>query len=114
MIGLMRQSRLVLNTNGNFGAGSHERPFSAALAGAATVSDHSLYYAAEFQPGANIELFSWLDLPGAMDRLKALSADPGRCWRMARSAKALTLARHTWDRQIPDLLQAAGLTAQPG
>ena len=111
MIGLMRQSRLVLNTNGIFGAGSHERPVPAALAGAASFSDFSLYYAAEFHPGEDIELFSWLDLPGAMDRLKALSADPERCWRMARAAKALTLARHTWDRRIPDILDAAGARA---
>jgi hypothetical protein len=113
MVELMRQSRVVLNTNGNFGAGSHERPFSAALAGAATFSDHSLYYAAEFQPGVDIELFSWLDLAGAMDRLSALSTDPERCWTMARSAKALTLARHTWDRQVPDILAAAGLPTEP-
>lgn len=109
MVELMRQSRVVLNTNGNFGAGSHERPFSAALAGAASFSDYSLYYAAEFQPGENIELFSWMDLPGAMDRLRALSADPERCWRLGRSAKQLTLARHTWDRRVPDILAAAGL-----
>jgi hypothetical protein len=109
MVELMRQSRLVLNTNGNFGAGTHERPFSAALAGAAVFSDFSRYYAAEFQPGEAIELFSWLDLPGAMGRLEALSADPERCWRMARAAKRLTLAGHTWDRQIADILAAAGL-----
>jgi spore maturation protein CgeB len=111
MVELMRQSRVVLNTNGNFGAGSHERPFSAALAGATTFSDYSRYYAAEFEPGENIELFSWMDLPGAMDRLRALSADPERCWRLGRSAKQLTLARHTWDRRVPDILAAAGLTA---
>ncbi len=62
----MRQSRLVLNTNGNFGAGSHERPFSASLAGAATFSDLSRYYAQVFAPGANIELFRWKDLAGGM------------------------------------------------
>jgi hypothetical protein len=111
MVELMRQSRLVLNTNGNFGAGSHERPFTASLAGAATFSDYSRYYAAEFKPGVDIELFSWLDLPGAMDRLRALSADPERCWRMARAAKQLSLAGHTWERRIPDILEAAGLSA---
>ncbi len=109
MVELMRQTRLVLNTNGNFGAGSHERPFSASLAGAATFSDFSRYYADEFAPGENIALFSWLDLPGAMDSLRALAADPERCWRFARFAKQVTLARHTWDRQVADILDAAGL-----
>jgi hypothetical protein len=106
MVDLMRQTRVVLNTNGNFGAGSHERPFSASLAGAATFSDISRYYLEEFTPGENIELFSWLDLPGAMAQLQALISDPERCRRYARSAKALTLARHTWDAQIPALLDA--------
>ena len=106
MAELMRQSRLVLNTNGNFGAGSHERPFSASLAGAATFSDFSRYYGQVFEPGANIELFSWKDLGGGMEQLKSLAADPQRCFDYARSAKAVTLAGHTWDRQIDQILQA--------
>jgi len=109
MTALMRQTRVVLNTNGNFGAGSHERPFSASLAGAAVFSDLSQYYAAEFRIGENIDLFSWLDLAGAMDQLRELSRDTERCWRYACSAKQQTLAKHTWDRQIDDLLEVAGL-----
>jgi hypothetical protein len=106
MAELMRQSRLVLNTNGNFGAGSHERPFSASLAGAATFSDLSRYYAQVFEPGANIELFHWKNLASGMERLQALAADPRRCFEYARSAKAVTLAGHTWDRQIDRILAA--------
>jgi len=106
MAELMARSRLVLNTNGNFGAGSHERPFSAALAGAATFSDFSRYYAQVFEPGANIELFRWQDLAGGMAQLEALVADPQRCWDYARSAKTLTLANHTWDAQIGQVLAA--------
>jgi hypothetical protein len=107
MTELMRRSRLVLNTNGNFGAGSHERPFSASLAGAATFSDLSRYYAQVFEPGANIELFRWKDLAGGMQQLKNLAADPQRCFDYARSAKAVTLGGHTWDRRI-DQIVAAG------
>lgn len=107
MTELMRRSRLVLNTNGNFGAGSHERPFSASLAGAATFSDLSRYYAQVFEPGANIELFHWKDLAGGIEKLTNLAADPQRCFDYARSAKAVTLAGHTWDRQI-DQIVAAG------
>jgi hypothetical protein len=111
-LALMRQARIVLNTNGNFGAGSHERPFSASLAGAAVMSDTSRYYEREFHPGENIELFSWRDLPAAMDMLRSLEADPDRCWRYACSAKALTLARHTWDRQVEGILSAAGYDSE--
>jgi hypothetical protein len=106
MAELMARSRLVLNTNGNFGAGSHERPFSASLAGAATFSDLSRYYAQVFEPGANIELFHWKDLAGGMAKLQALAADPERCFEYARSAKALTLAGHTWDAQVDQILAA--------
>jgi hypothetical protein len=113
MAELMQQSRLVLNTNGNFGAGSHERPFSASLAGAATFSDFSRYYAEVFEPGANIELFRWKDLAGGMEQLKSLAADPQRCFDYARSAKAVTLAGHTWDRQIEQILQAGEAVRTP-
>src|SRR6201999_2531804 len=106
MAELMAQSRVVLNTNGNFGAGSHERPFSASLAGAATFSDLSRYYAEVFRPGENIELFQWRDLDVGMAALAALAADPERCFAYGRSAKAETLAHHTWDRRI-DLIFAA-------
>jgi hypothetical protein len=107
MAELMAQSRVVLNTNGNFGAGSHERPFSASLAGAATFSDFSRYYAEVFQPGETIELFNWRDLAGGMEKLAALANDQQRAFEQARGAKALTLAHHTWDQRI-DLILAAG------
>ena len=106
MAELMRRSRLVLNTNGNFGAGSHERPFSASLAGAATFSDHSRYYAQVFEPGRDIALFRWKALAAGMDLLKQLAGDPARTFEMARRAKALTLAEHSWDRRIGRIIAA--------
>jgi hypothetical protein len=113
MVELMRQSRVVLNTNANFGAGSHERPFSASLAGAACFSDFSRHYAQVFEPGKNIELFFWKDLVDGMERLGALAADPERCFGYARSAKALTLAGHTWDHRIDLILEAADAVKAP-
>jgi Glycosyl transferases group 1 len=109
MVELMRRSRLVLNTNGNFGAGSHERPFSASLAGAATFSDFSRYYDQVFEDGRSMAMFRWKDLDAGMGRLAALAADPAACFAMAREAKALTLRDHTWDRRIDPILEAAGI-----
>lgn len=109
---LMRQARIVLSTNVNFGAGSHERPFTASLAGAATFSDHSGYYDQAFGPG-EIELYRWNDLPAAMTTLKALAADPSRCFEMARAAKARTVAEHTWDRRVDRLLEFAAEATVP-
>ena len=106
MAELMAASRIVLNTNGNFGAGSHERPFSASLAGAATFSDHSRYFAEVFEPGRNIELFHWKQLEADMTALRALAGDPERNLAYARSAKAVTIAHHTWDAQIGQIVAA--------
>jgi hypothetical protein len=107
MVELMTQSRVVLNTNGNFGAGSHERPFSASLAGAATFSDFSRYYADVFCSGEDIELFYWQDLDAGIAALHALVADPERAFDQARRAKAKTLAHHTWDSGIDHIIAAA-------
>ena len=104
---LMRQSRLLLSTNGNFGGGSHERPFTGSLAGAAILSDYSRYYGQIFEPGRDIELFYWQDLAAGMETLQALVADPERSFEHARAAKAKTLAGHTWDRRIELILEAA-------
>lgn len=109
VVDLMAKSRLVLNTNGNFGAGSHERPFSASLAGAATFSDFSRYYAQVFQPGINIELFSWKNLDAGMTALTALASDPERCFEYARSAKIETMNNHTWDHRVDLILGAASV-----
>lgn len=106
MVELMRQSRIVLNTNINFGAGSHERVFSAALAGAAAFSDSSLYYENAFSAGES-ELFRWTDLPGAMAALKALAKDPARCFEMGRAAKARAIAEHSWGQRIEQVLAFA-------
>lgn len=113
MAELMSRSRVVLNTNGNFGAGSHERPFSASLAGAAIFSDYSSYYAEVFEPGRSIELFRWKALDDGMAALAALAGDPGRCLDYARIAKRETLARHTWDHRIALIFAAAGLSGAP-
>ena len=104
---LMRQSRLLLSTNGNFGGGSHERPFTGSLAGAAILSDYSRYYGQIFEPGRDIELFYWKDLAAGMETLRALVGDPERCFEHARAAKAKTIAGHTWDRRIELILEAA-------
>jgi hypothetical protein len=106
---LMRQSRIVLNTNGNFGAGSHERPLSGLLAGAAVFSDYSRFYGQAFDEDREIALFRWMDVKGGLDRLAALAADPAAAHAIAVAGKAKVLAAHTWDSRIEVVLDAAGL-----
>jgi len=106
---MMRQARVVLNTNANFGGGSHERPFSALLAGAASFSDHSRYYGEVFEEGRDIALYRWRDLHAAMEQLHNLVARPETAWEIARNGRAKVLAGHTWDSRVDNILAAAGL-----
>jgi len=107
MAELMAQSQIVLNTNGNFGAGSHERPFSTMLAGAASVSDFSSFYGEVLEDGRDLMMFRWRDLAGGLAALAELSADAGRIFQIARAGKAKALAGHTWDSRIEVILAAA-------
>ncbi|HEX7760707.1 MAG TPA: glycosyltransferase [Caulobacteraceae bacterium] len=111
---LMRCSRVVLNTNGNFGGGSHERPLSALLAGAAVFSDYSRFYGAAFEEDREISLFRWQDLKSGMAKLIDLASDAGKARDIAAAGQRRVLAEHTWDQRIEVVLKAAGLPPTVG
>lgn len=104
---LMRHARVLLNVNANFGRGSHERPLTAMLAGAAVASDHSAWWAEQFVEGQDMLLYGWTDLDAGLSRLAALAEDPETAWRMARSAKAKALAGHRFDHRVAAIIAAA-------
>lgn len=111
VVELMRQSRIVLNTNGNFGGGSHERPFTALLSGALPFTDTSRYYEQIFEDGRDIAMFRWMDLPAGFARLRHLLDHPEEAFAMAQRGKAKAAADHTWDARLPLIFKAAGLQA---
>jgi hypothetical protein len=105
MTELMRQTRVVLNTNVNFGAGSHERPLSALLAGATPFTDESAFYASEFGKDA-MAFYHWRDLDGAMTKLQALLDMPAEAHAIAAKGHAKVLAAHTWPNRIAQIIAA--------
>lgn len=107
VVELMRQSRVVLNTNGNFGAGTHERPFTILLSGALPFTDVSRYYEQVFEDGRDIAMFRWMNLPAGFVRLRELIDNPDQAWPMIQRGKAVALADHTWDARLPLILSAA-------
>lgn len=111
VVELMRQSRVVLNTNGNFGAGSHERPFTILLSGALPFTDVSRYYEQIFEEGRDIAMFRWMDLPAGLARLRDLIDHPDLAFPMIQRGKAKAMTDHTWDARLPLIFAAAGLTA---
>lgn len=104
---LMRHSRVVLNVNANFGAGSHERVFTAMAAGAATASDHSRVYAERFEPGGEILLYRWTALEEGLEAVARLAADPEAAWAMAGAGRARAEAEHQWEHRVDLILAAA-------
>ena len=106
-LNLMAHSRVVLNVNANFGAGSHERPLSAMNAGAAAASDHSGFYAANFRAGEEIALYRWRDLEAGLAAIAALADDPDAAFVMAQAGQRRVLAEHRWTNRVATIIAAA-------
>jgi hypothetical protein len=104
---LMGGSRVVLNINANFGAGSHERPLTAMLAGAAVVSDHSAWWGENFVEDQEILFYRWRNLDAGLARLAALVDDPEAAWRMAVAGQRRVVAEHRFANRVDTVLAAA-------
>lgn len=106
MVALMGKSRMVLNANANFGMGSHERPLSAFLAGAAAATDESSFYVSQFQQG-EIALYRWQALDEDMAALGRLIGDPEALWRMGQAGQRRVQQGHGWGHRIDGIVAAA-------
>ena len=107
VVDLMRQSRVVLNINANFGQGSHERPLTALLAGAAVATDASTFYAENFDEGRDLLVYRWKALAEGMEALAELARDPARARDMAMSGQQKVVAGHRWDHRLATIIAAA-------
>lgn len=106
-IELMKQSRVVLNINANFGAGSHERPLTALMAGAAAATDYSRFYATHFEEGREIAFYRWKSLENDLASIGALSENPAAALDMVRAGQPRVVAEHRWWNRIDGILAAA-------
>jgi hypothetical protein len=109
---LMRQSRLCINVSVNFGEGSHERPLSAMLAGAAVASDTTSFYREAFVPGQEIALFRWMSLDEDLARLAEFARDPQALFAMAQAGQAAAVKSHRWDSRIDTYIEAGRAVAR--
>ncbi|WP_184722339.1 glycosyltransferase [Caulobacter sp.] len=103
---LMRRARVVLNVNANFGRGSHERPLTAMLAGAAVATDGA-WWTERFVDGREALLWRWTDLDAGLSRLAALANDPEAAWRMGAAGQAKAAASHRFDHRVDGVIAAA-------
>lgn len=110
---LMGASRLVLNVNANFGAGSHERPLLALAAGAAAATDVSSFYAERFDLGAELAVYRWMSLAEDLAAIGELAKDAEALHAMAGAGRRRVVAEHGWDARIDAIVSAAD-AARPG
>lgn len=99
VLGLIRQSRMVVNVNVNFGQGSHERPLCAMLGGAVAASEASTFYSQNFNVSdldGEMSTFRWSSLDYDLEGLIDLAESPERLLGMARAAQQTTLKTHMW------------------
>jgi hypothetical protein len=104
---LMGEARVVLNINANFGDGSHERPLTAMLAGAAVASDHSAWWDENFVEDREILFYRWRALDVGLARLAALVDDPDASWPMAVAGQRRVMAEHRFSNRVDTVLTAA-------
>jgi hypothetical protein len=103
---LMRRARVVLNANANLGQGSHERPLTAMLAGAAVATDGA-WWDETFADGRDLMLYRWTDLDAGLARLAALMDDPEATWRMGAFGQATAATAHRADHRVDAVIAAA-------
>ncbi len=106
-LAFMARSRVVLNVNANFGAGSHERPLCALNAGAAAATDYSSFYAAHFSDGEEIAMYRWCDLDAGLARIAQLAEDPAAAFAMAQAGQKKVAAAHRWRHRVDAIIAAA-------
>jgi Glycosyl transferases group 1 len=107
ILALMAASRVVLNANANFVAGSHERPLSALNAGAVPATDPSAFYAANFEAGAEMAVFRWSRLEQDLAAIGALAEDPEAAFAIASAGQRRVVKGHLWAHRIDGIIAAA-------
>jgi hypothetical protein len=110
----MREARIVINHNSNFGEAMHDRVPSGMLAGAAVATDYSKYYAAHYESGRDIVLFRWQHLEEDLAAVKALLGNGEALFAMAKAGQQKALRQDRWEHRIDTILKAAEAAAAAG
>lgn len=105
-VALMRRAQVVLNTNANLGLGSHERPLTAMLAGAAVVTDGA-WWTEQFEPGREVLSYRWTQLESDLASLAALVDNPEIARTVGLAGQARAAAAHRFEHRVDAIIAAA-------
>lgn len=93
-IGLMGQSKIVLNLMPNFAYALHERLLTAMAAGAVVATDGNELICSEFREGEELLLFE--DPDELVEKVAQVLRDEGSRQKMSHVGRQKVLERHTW------------------
>ncbi|MBO9547362.1 glycosyltransferase [Caulobacter sp.] len=105
-VALMARARVVLNANANFGRGSHERPLTAMLAGAAVVTDGA-WWTEQFEAGREVLSYKWTRLESDLADLAALVHKPEIAHAIGLAGQARAVAAHRFEHRVDAIIAAA-------
>lgn len=108
-LGLLRKSRICLNTNNNFVDGGHERVFNAMINGTVVITDSSLYYNEEFTDEENILMYSWSNLEELPEKILRINRQPEKLWQIAKAGKNKADKKHTWINRAKEIIKLVEL-----
>lgn len=102
-IEILKQSKICLNSVPTLRNGTHERVFTAYACGALPISSDNLYWREQF--GDSIILYPYNDRKYACEKIKELLQDEPLRKSLADQGREITLAKHTWDNRVRQLLE---------
>lgn len=104
ILGMMENSKIVLNTLPWFKDGSHERVFNAMLCGAVAVSETSRYLEEVLPAGTWVPFdLSAECLQELPQRITDLLSDESRLQKIASAGYELAVSTHTWKARAQEL-----------
>ncbi len=104
-LGLMGDSKLVLNQLSWFKDGCCERIFNAMLQSAVCLTDDSVYLKEQFRDDEELVFYSLAEADKLGETAAALLRDPDRMQRIADSGHSAAAARHTWAHRADEFMK---------
>ncbi|MBE5911676.1 glycosyltransferase family protein [Pseudobutyrivibrio sp.] len=90
------KSKISVNIQPNFKAGSHDRVFSAQLNGAVSLTDPTTLLRSEYSDMENILFYELSDIDAAAQKVDDALNDLGNLQKIAQNGFEIATTRHTW------------------
>lgn len=101
---IMKKSKILLNSIPSLQHSSHERLFSAPLAGCLPLTTDTAYARKEFIEGQSMATYQYGKWDAALEKLHFYLENEEKRKEVVEGARALILEKHTWDSRADILL----------